>query len=126
MATLTDDEKVLVRYYCGYGMYGTQALPANGYRFSIAYGTLEYKMITLEDAEYAKVELFLTELPLLESDITSVRLNMDTAQAAVWYWNKNELRDRVRLYNVRRLALCALLGIPPGPSLQAGGIRMCM
>jgi hypothetical protein len=125
---LSEAQKEKVRYYCGYGMYGLQALPASGYRFSVVYGTLEYKMINLQAGEYdIIVNTFLVELPQLESDLFSARSNLDTAQAAVWYWNKNELRDRRRLYNMRRLDLCAFLGIPPGESLpNGGGLALCI
>ena len=40
----TTAEKVDIRRFCGYGMFGAQALPASGYRFSTQYGTLEYKI----------------------------------------------------------------------------------
>src|SRR5579872_464288 len=114
---LTEDQKELVRYYCGFGMYGTQALPASGYRYSVTYGTLEYKLITLQSGEEAKVLAFLVELPILEADLFTVRTNMDTTQAAVWTWNKRELKDRRSLYTMRRLDLCTFLGIPPGEGL---------
>ncbi|MDB5965524.1 MAG: hypothetical protein JWQ72_2024 [Polaromonas sp.] len=124
----TDAEKVDLRRFCGYGAAGGgQPLPASGYRFSTAYGILEYKMNTLGTAEEAVARNYLTSLTVLESDIigsTGVRANLDTAQAAVWTHNRNELRDRQSLYSGTRRALCGFLGLPPGPELGTGGISL--
>lgn len=123
---LSTAEKVDARRYCGYGMFGQQVLPANGYRFSTAYGSLEYKlnnMLTEEEAVFRTT--YLANLSLLESDIPSVRENLDTDQAAVWTHNKNELRDRADLFSYYRRELCKFMGIPPGPGLgDGGGIRL--
>jgi hypothetical protein len=62
-------------------------------------------------------------LVLLETDIPSVRENLDTDQAAVWTHNKNELRDRADLFSYYRPELCKFMGIPPGPGLGDGGFR---
>jgi len=124
---LTEDQKESVRYYCGYGMFGLQALPASGYRFSVVYGTLEYKMINLQPGEEARVVLnYIPKLIQLEQDTFDVRENLDTWQAAVWYWNRMEIRDRVKLFRYWRMELCNFLGIPPGPGLQSGGIGLAV
>lgn len=124
----TDAEKTDIRRFAGYGLYGgAQPLPASGYRFSTAYGTLEYKMNTLGASEETVARTFLANLTALESDImgaTGVRTNLDTAQAAVWTHNKNETRDRRNLFNGVRRDFCAFLGIPAGPALGAGGISI--
>lgn len=123
---LTEDQKVLVRYYCGYGNYSAQGLPASGYRFSVVYGTLEYKMITLLQGEYNMiVNTYLPNLQTLEQDTFDVRNNVDTDQAAVWYHNKKEISDRIRLFNYWRLKMCGFLGIPAGAALQSGP-TMCV
>lgn len=123
---LTDAEKTDVRRFAGYGMYGTQALPASGYRFSTAYGTLEYKLNTLTASEEAVLRTtFLARLGTLETDIVDqTSQNLDTDQAAVWTHNKNELRDRRALFNDFRRQLCGFLGIPPGPALGAAGVTI--
>jgi hypothetical protein len=114
----TDAEKTDIRRYCGYSMFGTVANPNFGARFSAAYGTLEYKMNNMQPTEEDVVRnTYLTNLPLLETDIISSRQNLDTMRAAVWYWNPNEIRDRERLYRTWRLKLCSFLGIPPGEGL---------
>lgn len=121
----TDAEKVDIRRFCGYGAYGgAQPLPASGYRFSTAYGTLEYKMNTLGTAEETVTRNYLTQLNTLEGDIigaTGIRTNLDTSQAAVWTHNAKEYRDRKALFDGTRRELCLFLGLPCGPNLGAGG-----
>jgi hypothetical protein len=120
---LTDAEKVDVRRFAGYGNFGQQALPASGYRFSTAYGTLEYKMNNLQTAEESTLRtVYLARLTTLETDmVDQTTQNLDTDEAAVWKHNKNEHRDRRRLYFDFRRQMCGFLGIPPGPNLGAGG-----
>jgi len=124
----TDAEKTDVRRFCGYGAFGGgQPLPASGYRFSTRYGVLEYKLQTLSTAEEAVTRTYLTNLAALESDLfgaNGVRQNLDTDVAAVWTHNKNEFRDRKKLYDGTRRELCAFLGISPGPGLGCGGMQV--
>jgi hypothetical protein len=123
---LTEDQKIKVRYYCGYGLLGQQVLPANGYRFSVTYGAMEYKLINFQPGEETEViTYYLPTLDQLKADIPLVRLNVDTLQAAVWKWNPKELRDRRRLYNYERFELCNFLGLTPGPGLGNNAIG-CM
>ncbi|GAB3249171.1 hypothetical protein [Chitinimonas naiadis] len=118
----SDAEKTDIRRFCGYGAFGSQALPASGYRFFTAYGTMEYKLTNLLPAEEAVVRTtYLTNLGQLETDIFAVRGNLDTAQAAVWVHNPHEHADRERLFASVRRKLCGFLGIPPGPELANGG-----
>jgi hypothetical protein len=125
----TDTEKVDIRRFCGYGLYGMgQPTPASGYRFSVAYGVLEYKMNTLGAAEEAVVRAnYLANLNLMESDIigaSGMRTNLDTDSAAIWSRNKREFADRKELFTDTRRSLCGFLGIPPGPDLQGGNGRL--
>lgn len=121
--SFTVAEKVDIRRYCGYGLYGTGSpLPASGYRFSTQYGVLEYKMNTLGAEEESVVRTnYLANLSTLESAIVGTSANLDTEAAAVWVHNKNELKDRKELYAEWRRELCAFLGIQAGPSLSSGG-----
>ena len=120
---LTEVQKSQVRYFCGYGALGEQALPANGYRFFTEYGEMEYKLINLQPGEeWEVINYYIVNLSQLKSDIPTVRNNVDTKQAAVWYWNTNELRDRRRLFNYVRRELCNFLGLTPGPGLMTGAI----
>ncbi|MCI4431609.1 MAG: hypothetical protein JHC40_20870 [Burkholderiales bacterium] len=120
---LTDAEKVDVRRFAGYGNFGQQALPASGYRFSTAYGTLEYKLNNLTTQEESVLRtVYLARLATLETDmVDQTTQNLDTDQAAVWKHNKNEHRDRRALYFDFRRQMCGFLGIPPGPNLGTGG-----
>lgn len=122
-----DSEKTDIRRFCGYGAFGSQALPASGYRFSTAYGTLEYKMNSMTTAEEAVVRTtYLANLATLETDIigaAGVRSNLDTDQAAIWVHNKSEYRDRKALFDGTRREFCSFLGIPPGPGLGQPGIN---
>lgn len=120
--SFTTAEKVDIRRFCGYGMFGSQALPANGYRFSTQYGTLEYKINNMLTEEEAVVRTtYLVNLATLESAIASSGGNLDTEAAAVWTHNKNEVRDRTALFNQWRNELCAFLGINAGSGLSGGG-----
>lgn len=124
---LTEQQKVQVRYYCGYGMIGQQALPANGYRFSTEYGIMEYKLINMQPEEEDEViNYYLPNLLTLKTDIPTIRNNLDTKQAAVWYWNDKEFPNRRTLFNYVRLELCNFLGLIPGPYLARGGVRLAV
>lgn len=124
----TDAEKTDIRRFCGYGMFGSQGLPANGYRFSVQYGVLEYKLNNMTDSEESVTRTnYLANLYGMETDIlgsAGVRSNLDTDQASVWTHNKNELGDRKQLFNSTRRMLCEFMGISPGPALGTGGLTL--
>lgn len=121
----TNQERVDVRRFCGYGAFGGIASPAFGYRYFQAYGSLEYKLSNLAVEEEATLRsVYLTSvnsLYVLESAIYGTTANLDTAQAAVWVHNKDELKDRKKLFNQMRADLCDFLGIPAGPALHNAG-----
>ena len=122
---LTDAQKVDVRRYCGYPVFGSEVGSNAGYRFFQAYGELEFRMNNLAAEEETVVTgTYLANLTTLEAAIPGTSTNLDTEQAAVWKHNKNELRDRVRLLDTWRRKLCGFLGIPPGPDLGDAGIRL--
>ena len=127
---LTNQERVDVRRFCGYGAFGGVTSPAFGYRFFTAYGTLEFKISNLAAEEESTLRtIFLASvnsLYVLELALYGTSANLDTDQAAVWIHNKNEQRDRERLFNRMRADLCAFLGVQAGPSLEAvtGGFRV--
>lgn len=128
--SLTNQEKVDVRRFCGYGAFGGIASPAFGYRFFTAYGTLEFKLNNLAAEEEATLRaIYLTSansLYALEAAIYGTTANLDTAQAAIWHHNQNEQKDRERLFKRMRSDLCEFLGIQPGPALTnaSGGIQV--
>ena len=118
----TSAEKVDLRRFCGYGLAGGgQPLPASGYRFSTAYGILEYKLNTLGLDEETVARAFLANLNALELAVVGAGANLDTDKAAVWIHNKREVSDRKGLYDLQRRELCGFLGIPPGPNLRSAG-----
>ena len=124
--SFTTAEKVDIRRFCGYPLYATGTpLPASGYRFSTAYGVLEYKLNTLGAEEEAVVRTtYLANLATLETAIVGTSANLDTDEAAVWKHNRNEYRDRQALFNGWRREFCAFLGVPPGPGLGDAGLAL--
>jgi hypothetical protein len=116
--SFTDQEKTDIRRFTGFGMFGNQATPNFGARFSTIYGLLEFKMINMLPTEETVVRnVYLANLYVLEAAIPTTSDNLDTLQAAVWHWNKNEQRDRENLFRSWRLKLCGFFGIPAGPDL---------
>ena len=121
---LTDAEMTDVRRYCGYPAYGTGASGMQTWRFFQAYGLLEFRMRNLSAAELVVVRRHLATLAGLEMAVPQAAGNLDTDQAAVWTRNRDEIRDRTRLFDDWRRRLCAFLGIPAGPGLDAPGLKL--
>ena len=119
--SLTDAQLVDARRYCGYGNFGQTVTPASGYRFMTHYGVLEYRLANLTANETTVVSTMLTNLNGLETAVSGASTNLDTASASVWTHNKNEVADRVGLYNWARRELCTFFGVPPGPGLGTPG-----
>ena len=120
----TDAQKTDVRRFCGYPAYGPGASGFQGWRFFQAYGLMEFRLNNLSPAEGAVVVNYLTALYALESAVPQAGQNLDTDVAAVWTHNANEVRDRAALLDAWRRRLCAFLGLPPGPGLGTGGVRL--
>lgn len=121
----TDQEKTDIRRYCGYPVFGAQSNYNFGARYITQYGLLEYKMINLQPTEEEVVRtVYLANLSTLESAVPTTSDNLDTKQAAVWFHNENEQRDREALLDSWRRRLCQFLGIPFGPGLNTGGIKV--
>lgn len=115
----TAAEKVDVRRFCGYpthAPYGTTA--------AADYGNLETRMDRMDSDEIAVVRtkyLAATILPALEAAVLAAGDNLDTERAAVWTRNKNEVADRLALFNTKRRELCAFIGCRPGPGIPIPG-----
>lgn len=121
---LTEAEKVDARRFAGYPNYGTGTTTDPFYRYTTEYIQLEDHMANLTDAEVTVCRSKLADLRTLDAAIVSAGQNLDTDRAAVWFHNKQEVRDRRALYNDRRRDLCGFLGVPPGPALcAASGYR---
>jgi hypothetical protein len=126
---LTDQQKVDIRRYCGFSVFGnnTTASPPNwGYRYYQQYLTLEYRMNNLSaDEETTLQNSYLTNLYALESAIPTASENLDTDRAAVWYHNKNEVRDRFDLFKLWCQRLMEFLGVQ-GPTRLMAPFRICV
>ena len=119
MGTLTDAEKIDVRRFCGYPVAGGSPQSFTSYRFFQAYGTLEFRLNNMSSGEETVLRAKLADLLALDAAIISTSDNLDTAIAAVWTHNKQEVSDRINLFTNLRLELCRFLGFPPGSGLIA-------
>lgn len=114
-AELTD-----IRRFCGYAAYA-----AWGYVLSPDMATLDVQCEKMSDAEQAVVRTtFLPNLYTLENAIPASSPNLMTDAAGIWTHNKNEVGDRIALFNHWRRRLCTFIGCTPGPDLNGGGGRV--
>ena len=119
----SEAEKTDIRRFCGYPAYGVGGL-LQGWRFYQVYGLLEYRLLYLSGAEEAVVRQYLATLSGLERAVVEASGNLDTDQAAAWTHNRDEVRDRARLFDDWRRRLAGFMGVPPGPALGNGGIAL--
>jgi hypothetical protein len=127
--SFTDAQKVDIRRFCGYPAYGGTPSGFQSWRFFQVYGLLEYRMNNLSSTEETAVEtIYLANLYPLELAIANsgqgATDNMDTDSAGPWVHNKNEVRDRSRLFDMWCRRLCGFFDIPPGPALGDGSARI--
>jgi hypothetical protein len=78
----------------------------------------------MSGTEEAVVRQYLATLAELEVAIPQSGAMLDTSEAAVWKRNPREVRERTALFDDWRRRLCGFLGIPPGPALRDGGVRL--
>ena len=102
----TTAEQTDIRRFCGYPAHGAGSSGMQGWRFFQAYGLLEFRINNLSDAESTVVRRYLGTLTVLEHAVPRVSDNLDTEQASVWTRNRDELRDRLRLFDEWRRRLC--------------------
>ncbi len=122
--SFTTAQKVDIRRYCGYPVFGGTPTQAFGYRFMTQYGTLEFRMNNLATEEETVVTNMLTTLNGLETAITGAGANLDTDSAAVWTHNKREVKDRAELFDLWRGKLCEFFGVQRGPNFGGSGNSM--
>ncbi len=122
--TFTSAQLVDIRRFCGYPAYGDGAVVFPFPWIMKQYLALEYRLQHIStDEGNVVVNTYLTNLYALESAVPGAGSNLDTDEAAVWKHNKNEVRDRARLFDSWRIRLCQFLGIPVGPQMSVyGGI----
>jgi hypothetical protein len=124
--SFTNAQKVDIRRFCGYMAYGVGQAGFQGWRFFQAYGLMEFRLNNFAPEEETVITtIYLANLYSLETAIVGTSANLDTAKAAVWEHNQNELRDRDALFANWRRKLCDFIGVPPGEGLQGGsGMRL--
>ena len=120
----TDAQATDIRRFCGYPAYGAGPAGFQGWRFFTAYGLLEFRINNLSTDEETVVSNYLLTLNLLETAVTDAGAQLGTAQASVWTRNPSELRERMALFDTWRRRLCGFLGLPAGPALGDGTLRM--
>ncbi len=113
---LSDAERTDVRRFCGYPAYGAGNSGFQSWRFFASYGVLEFRLTNLAPAELQVVRQYLANLYTLEAAIPAASDNLDTASAAVYVHNKDELLDRAALFAMWRQQLVSFLGVPFGPT----------
>ena len=113
-----------IRRYCGYPAYGAGPAGFQGWRFFTAYGLLEFRISNLSPDEETVVTHYLATLGQLEAAVTEAGSRLDTAQASVWTRNPAEVRERTALFDDWRRRLCGFLGLPPGPALGDGTLKL--
>ncbi len=119
--TLTSTQLVDIRRFAGYPAYGDGAVVFPAPWIYRQYLALEYRLLHMSAEEGAVVVTYLASLNTLEAAIPGAGANLDTDEAAVWKHNKNEVRDRLSLFDSWRRRLCHFLGVPPGPEMAQGG-----
>ena len=122
--SFTDGQKADIRRFCGYPAYGSGAAGFDSWRFFQAFGTLEYRLNNLAQAEISVTLQYISTLATLEAAIPVATENLDTDNAAAWTHNPNEVRDRANLFDSWRRRLCGFLGIPPGAALAQSGVTL--
>jgi hypothetical protein len=121
---LSDAERADVRRFTGYPLFGDTAAGFMGYRFFVAFGELEYRMTNMAPAELQITRYYLASLYPLETAIPAASGTLGTESAAVWTRNPNEIRERMGLLAEWGRKLAAFMGVPPGPALGEGGLRI--
>lgn len=125
---LTDAQKDQVRRHVGYPVFGngiSASPPSFGYRYYQWYLTLEYRMNNLSaNQEDLLNNTYVSNCTSAFNAIQDARDNLDTDRAAVWYHNKNEVRDRLDFYKVNCHLLAEYLGAPVWNAASSGTISM--
>ncbi|WP_331693499.1 hypothetical protein [Pandoraea sputorum] len=129
---LTAQQLADVRRHAGYPLLADTQVDDSR---DLAYGwvspgvwqTLNHRLSNLRpEEETVLVTTYLVMLTKLETAVTDASDNLDTAQAAVWKHNANEVRDRLSLFDTWRRRMCAFIGIAPGPMLGLGGATISL
>lgn len=120
----TEAEKTDIRRFCGYPVVGTSGEIGQSTWHIQAAERLEFRINHLSDAEAVIARRYIGTLTVLEHAVPRSGDNLDTDQASVWTRNRDELRDRLKLFDDWRRRLCGFLGVPPGPAMTDGGLSL--
>lgn len=121
---LTEAQRVDARRFAGYPAFGTGSSAFGNWRFFQSSGLLEFRLTNISDQEATVLFGYLADCTALDAAIVTSGANLDTDSASVWTHNKNETKDRTALFNQRRRDIATFLGVPPGPGLSGGGVRI--
>lgn len=119
--SFSDQERVDIRRFCGYPVFGGTPSSFQSYRFFQSYGFLEYRMSNLTPNEETTARSYMSRCKQLHEALFSASDNLDTASAAAWVHNPDEVSNRAGLYRIARMELCDYFGVPPGPNFGKGG-----
>lgn len=125
---LTDAQKDDIRRHCGYPVFGngvSASPPAFGYRYYSWYLNLEYRLNNLSsNQETLLTTIYIPNCNNALNAIMTASGNLDTDRAAVWYHNKNEVKDRFDLYKLQCKLLIQFLGVDYNIGQVISGISM--
>ena len=125
--TFTDQQLVDIRRFCGYPALGDGNVVFPYPWIMQQFLALEYRLTHLgTDEGNTVVTTYLAPMYAIETDLSTINTNLDTAQAGPWQHNANEMRDKVQIFDWWRRRLCTFLDVPPGPNLANGGNSMRM
>ena len=120
---LTDDERVDVRRFCGYPVYGPTPNSFDNWRFFQSSGLLEYRMTNMTGSELQRARKFMAICFQLEDAVWGSGAMMGTdAAGPLFTRNRTEAVDRRALYGRARRDLCEYMKVPYGES--SGGNRI--
>lgn len=120
----SEAERTDIRRFCGYPAYGAGNAAFQNWRFYQVYGLLEFRLNYLTGSEEAVVRRQLATLGQLEAAVPAASAGLDTDKAGPFARNANEVAERTRLFDDWRRRLCGFLGVPPGPALGDGSVRL--
>ena len=118
---LSEGERTDARRFMGYGPHGADPAGSGGWLFYQSWGSVEFKLSHLSDSELSVMRTYLGTLAVLERALAGAGGSLDTAEAAGWVRNADELAERGRLFDDWRRRLCGFLGVPEGPFLRGRG-----
>ncbi len=123
--TLTDQQKIDIRRFCGYLAYGTGGVVFPYPWIMRNYQALEYRMNNLTADEITTLTtVYLATLTTLEQALITISNTLNVDTAAVFKRNAKERQERTELFNYWRTRLCGFMGIPPGDDMAGGAPRL--